>query len=51
MHAVTLLRLGLVVLVLAALPATAFAGDKGGGYQTGFTKWTGDDLNAFTSRQ
>jgi hypothetical protein len=40
--ATVLLRLGLVALVLAALPATAFAGSKGPGYQTGFTKWSGD---------
>jgi hypothetical protein len=40
--ATVLLRLGLAALVLAALPATAFAGGKGPGYQTGFTKWSGD---------
>lgn len=46
--ATTLLRLGLVTLVLAALPATAFAGSKGPGYQTGFTKWSGAELSGFS---
>jgi hypothetical protein len=41
------LRLGLVALVLAALPATAVAGSKGPGYQTGFARWAGDELSSF----
>ncbi len=43
-----LLRLGLVVLVLTALPLTASAGSKDGGYLTGFTRWTGSALSGFT---
>jgi hypothetical protein len=42
-----LLRLGLVALALAALPATAAAAGKGPAYQTGFTRWTGDALSGF----
>lgn len=46
--ATVLLRLGLVALALAALPATASAGGKGPGYQTGFSKWTGSGLAGFS---
>ena len=38
--ATILVRIGLVALVLAALPATAFAGSKGPGYQTALAHWT-----------
>lgn len=43
-----LLRLGLIVVVLAAIPATAFAGDKDDGHRTAFVKWAGGDLSVFT---
>lgn len=50
MRIATVLRLGLVVSILAALPLTAFAGSKDEVYQTAFVKWTGPDLAGFEGK-
>ncbi len=50
MRIATVLRLGLVVSILAALPLTAFAGSKDEVYQTAFMKWTGPDLAGFEGK-
>jgi hypothetical protein len=50
--AAVLLRLGLIALILVAVPATASASSKGPGYQTAFSRWTAEtnpSLGAFGS--